>query len=159
MSPAGNDEYIDFYTQSIADGADKFIFEAEITNLHKARTKLWFYDANDKLIYDFVLNGLGGITAENNGIYWGGGLYTIGEKFTLRVEIGVKDGKLDFNIFINGFLCPQPSNYGTVYDLTAAEDLVSSIKRVQFSDNEDNANSDGYIIFDNVKIEAIKTTK
>ena len=160
MSPSGNNETIYFLTQSVEEGADKFIFEAEITDCHPIRTKIWFYDTNDKLIYDFIINGAGGATAENNGIYWGGGLYPMNETFKIRFEITVKDGKIDFNLYVNDVLCPQPSSYGTKYDLTAAEDLISSISKVAFSDNEDSSSKpDGYIIFDNIKIEAIKTTK
>lgn len=163
MSPAGNNESIDFFTQSQADGADKFIFEAKITNAHRARTKLWFYNAKGEIIYDIILNGAGGITAENNGIFWGGGLYPLEEEFILRIEIAITDGKLDFNIFINGILTARPSSYGSVYDLQAYGTKlgnVSNLYRVMFSDNEDSQTyADGYFIFDDIKIETIKTTK
>ena len=163
---SSSSEKINFYTQSAEAGADLFVFEADISDFHPVRTKICLYDKNGKEFYSFTLNGRGGLTAENNSISWKNFSYPQGETFKIRIEVGIKNDKLDINIYANDILAPQPSDYGAGTDksgnIVFSLDPVSieGISKITFVDDQNNSSSpDGYIIFDNIKMEAIKTTK
>ena len=162
---SSSSEKINFYTQSAEAGADLFVFEADISDFHPVRTKICLYDKNGKEFYNFTLNGRGGLTAESNSISWKNFSYPQGETFKIRIEVGIKNDKLDINIYANDILAPQPSNYGAgvvngniVFSLDPVS--IEGISKITFVDDQNDSSSpDGYIIFDNIKMEAIKTTK
>ena len=165
MSSSSN-EKINFYTQSAEAGADLFVFETDISVFHPVRTIIRLYDKDGKEFYNFVLNGRGGLTAESNSISWKNPFYPQGETFKLRIEIriDIEKNRLDINVYANDVLVPQPSSYGKgtingniVFSLDPVS--IEGISKITFEDNENNSSSpDGYIIFDNIKMEAIDTT-
>lgn len=157
---SSNDEKLNFYTQSVAENADKFIFEADISDFHPARSIIAFYDANGTKLYNIYLNGFGAVVTENNGVFWGNGIYAQSGTTNIRIELSVVDGKLDVNIYSDGKPVARPSDYGSNWDLAGCAVPMSTIARVEISDASNDAEDapDGYIIFDNIKVEAIKTT-
>ena len=167
MSSASTTESITMFTQHVEDDADTFIFEADITNLHPSAMTFKFYGADGHEVYDFFLNGQGGGISEGNQIWWGK-IYTQGVKNTIRFVFKITDDKLDFNVYVNGILVARPSTYGTgktftqsgKIDLAANAIPMDTISKVVISDGSAGSTfTDGYMIFDNIKMAAIKTTK
>ena len=148
--PDDNQGTFYFYPTKTEDGAEQMVFEADVIDC-LANPRILKIFAGDKLVYDFRFNGTGGFTSENNKVGgWGGGHYQKDVPYRLKITVQVTDGKIDARIYINGNEIPRSSNYGTFYDLTADEDLVSKISRVSVAYNSSTKVA-GSVFIDNLR--------
>ena len=142
-------EAFTLYPTKSDDGATKLIIEADVTDSYGSPRFFRIY-AGTTVVYDFRINGSGGLAAEGNNVWWGGGHYKVGETYNLRIEATVTDGKLDLNLYINGNLVTRPSAYGSKVDLSAAN--ISKITKITITDNEQAGTVDlGSVFIDNYR--------
>ena len=139
-----------FYPTKTEEGAAQMVFEADVIDCLANPRILKIY-AGSKIVYDFRFNGVGGFTSENNKVGgWGGGHYQKDVPYSLKITVQVTDGKIDARIYINGNEIPRSSKYGTYYDLTADEDLVSKISHVSVAYNSSTKVA-GSVFIDNLR--------
>ena len=144
-----------FYPTKTEEGATQIVFEADVIDC-LANPRLLKIRAGSKVVYDFRFNGVGGITSENNGIGWGGGHYQKDVPYRLKITLQVTDGKIDARIYINGNEIARPSKYGTVYDLTADEDIISKISYISVEYNYSTKVA-GSVFVDNLRFVKLAT--
>ena len=128
------EEFTLYPTKSEAN-ADTLTLEANVRDTYNSPRFLKIY-AGSRLVYDFRINGSGGIASESNNVWWGANNTKTDVTYNFKVTVTVVDGKVDVKVFIDGTEVKRPSAYGTKLDLTAEADLIEDISHIVIVDNE-----------------------
>ncbi|MBQ2875669.1 MAG: DUF4886 domain-containing protein [Clostridia bacterium] len=160
-------------TPNTVEGADKFVFEFDITNMDaadtvstdKAQYDIKFYslgspEAANGTLYDFRLNGATFMCEGGN--QWLGGILPADDTtFRLTIELWVEGEALCMNVLVDGNEVPRKSDvYGKSYTHVASgmsASTISSIYKVEIVDSRGTAN--GTVYFDNIYCAAIKSAE
>ena len=160
-------------TPNSAAGADKFVFEFDLTNLDaadavstdKAQYDIRFYStdgatAKNGTLYDFGLNGPT-FMCEGGGQWLGNVLPADSSTCRVRIELWVEGEALCVKALVNGVENTRlASVYGKTYTHVASgmsANTISSIYKVEIVDSRVGAN--GTVYFDNIYCAAIKTAE